>query len=109
MGVGGSCDGEDVGDVGQGAVEDPEGAVEGAAVDDLDRQLDVGGIEKPEISGVSGQRHRLAVAAAAAVWQGPLHLDVEAAAGHAQRRPIRGSVVIARQRELPAGVCLPEV
>src|SRR5688500_18243432 len=48
-------------DVGQAAQEDPEPVVEAAAVQHLDRQLDVGRIEEPEGAGILGEGQGLAL------------------------------------------------
>src|SRR4029077_10785090 len=48
-------DGDGVGDVRERAEEDPELAVERAAVEDLEDQLDVGLAEEPEGAGVRGE------------------------------------------------------
>ena len=48
-------------DVGEGAVEDPEVAVDAPRVEHLDDELDVVAVEEPEVAGVAGQGDRLAV------------------------------------------------
>src|ERR1700753_4507568 len=51
----GVLDGEVDPDVGEAAGEDPVALVQGAAVDDLDDGLDVGGAEEPQIAGIGRQ------------------------------------------------------
>jgi len=59
--------GEDVVDVGRGAVEEPDFAVEGGAVDHLDRQIEVGRVHEPEGSLGVALRHGLSVSCPEAV------------------------------------------
>src|SRR5687768_16782480 len=46
-------------DVGQAGGEDPEAVVEGAAVHDLEEDLDVALVEEPEVAGVVRQQRAL--------------------------------------------------
>src|SRR4029079_8710621 len=68
-------DGDGVLDVRQGAVEDPELAVDRPAVAHMHHKLNVLGVEEPEVAGVTGERHRSTGAAAAR--DGPMRLDGE--------------------------------
>ena len=51
----GVAHGQGVGDVAEGAVEEPEAAVDRTTVDHLDHQLRVVGAEEPEDSGTVGE------------------------------------------------------
>jgi len=70
-------------DVGGAGGEDPDAAVDAAAVEHLDQHLQVRRGEEPEEAAVAGHRQR-AAAARAAEEVGPADLDGEAAAEQAE-------------------------
>src|SRR6202035_182960 len=72
-------------DVREGAVEDPELAVERPAVQELDHQLDVGGIEEPEGAGLVGAGDGGPLAVPRVVLIVPVDAHLEAPAQEAER------------------------